>query len=175
MPQSVYFALPEELRDALKRLGSTGKYDFVHMGMFDSPDVPYYSSLEQWQNLGKNRGGALVHGDSFLVQSHGSSASVETVEQVKGGVKHFVSQKGNPHSAELLLPGTYGDDALVAGRIATVSKEGEGLYRALRRFLLKGYRNIKGWYVSPGAYEWLRAGKRLTTNAKAPHEYDLRE
>lgn len=171
--QVVYFALPNELRLALRRAEDELPIHYVRSGLFDSNNITNYQTLLHLDTLGQNAKGDINFGDSFLVLPRCTEPVVETVPQRRGGIKYAIGQSRNPQSVHLVLPGTFGDIAVIGGRLGTINVQSKDLYAALRKQLLKGFESIKGWYLSPEAREWLNRGKRITTSIKSPPEYDL--
>ena len=114
---------------------------------------------------------------TYLLIAAEAQPKVRKVEQRRGGVKYFLDQLSHPASVVLRPGGVFGgSECIIAGQVGTTSddKWSVDLFRILFSEFKNQFVKIKSFYVGKIAVRNSEDGARLTTNIKAPLEYDLR-
>ena len=95
--------------------------------------------------------------------------------QSAGGIRYEVSQLGNPQTITFQPGGMFGDEALLYGRVATVSEAPASieLYRLFSTAIRKAFSKVKRDYVGSNAKALWESGIRLTQAVQSPREFDL--
>ena len=145
---------------------------YVEAGLFVEPERPSFSTGLAIPNLGSSKSGDSVQDPSFIVLTKGSPLSIRDVPQNAGGIRYAIDLLKNPSGMEFHPSGVHGD-SLIAGRIATLSKDSFDLYTRFQGALRRLFGSVKGWRLGPEAASWFNAGRRLTTGVTTPSEYDL--
>jgi hypothetical protein len=71
--------------------------------------------------------------------------------------------------------GLWDDDTLLHGRVATISESelSQEMMKVFGAVFRKKFTKLKAFFVGPMALAFLNAGKRLTSSAQSPREFDL--
>jgi len=111
----------------------------------------------------------------FLITKAESQVALSFMQTIYGP-RYFVDQLLNPESQTLTPGGTWANDIVLEGRIASVLKTpfSSKVERLFRRLASTKFEKIKAFYVGREAAEILDAGGRLTSAVNANPDYDLR-
>ena len=171
------FATRNDLVAGLRSIDKLLHLRYALSGAFESSDVPVYSTLLECDNLGTANADNKALCDNFLVVFAETDIVVREVPQQNGGLKFFVDQRVNPVSICFQPGGTFGDDCIICGRIASISRHRDAvvLFKDFCKLVCKGFTKHQEYFVGPEAYSQCKAGKRLITNhIDEGVEYDLR-
>lgn len=175
--QTLFFAVLEDIQALIQEIETSVNVRYVKAGLFETKDIPIYSSLFSVPNPGVTLSGDWNRVDSYLVLKATAILKIRDVPQRSGQIKYAVDQMINPNSIELKVGGIYKEkeNVLVAGRIATISEADDSnhLYELYARRIKRTFKKIGSFYVGRIAEEKLKEGWRLVTNEKSPREYDL--
>ena len=174
--QFSFFATQDDLTGVLAAVAAKIPYHFVNASDIDDESPSEYSSVSELRDLS-----VAVFGDQnkekiFLLIASGVKPSVRKVEQRRGGEKYFLDQLSHPESVVLRPGGVLGySECIIAGQVGTISDErwSVDLYKILFSEFKRQFKKVKSFYVGKVAAKKLDDGVRLTTNVKAPREYDL--
>lgn len=175
MTKQVYFyCLKEEFKIIFKYLETTFKVKYAKAGLLDEKSYCFTSLSENfdyevissdWNSL-----------DKYLILRDEDDLINREVLQRKGGIKFAVDQLENNNSLVLFLGGLYKEEAIIASKIVSISKDlfPKEFMKELSKYLKKEFVNVNGFYVSKSALDFYRKGVRLTTDAKSSNLYDLK-
>jgi len=176
--QLPFFATQNDLVDVLVALAAKASYQFVDASDIEDELPSIYTSVSELPDLSVAVFGDQVKEKIFLLIPAGSMPNVRKVEQRRGGKKYFLDQLSHPESVVLRPGGVFGEsECIIAGQVSTISdkKWSVDLYKTLASEFKKQFIKIKSFYVGKDAAKKLDDGVRLTTNVKAPPEYDLEQ
>lgn len=170
------FATKSDLLSGLEWIESQKELHWARC-LEKSDEILIYDSIKDIEELGINKDGKVTSGIQFLVVEKQYKIQVEEVQLHKGGLSHHIGQMSNPHSIIFQTPGIYGDKFLIMGTIGTISKSRESikLYKFFKKGFTRGFKKIKGLYISPEALKLANSGYRLITmHIGQSTEYDLK-
>jgi hypothetical protein len=176
MTQAVnFFATAQDLRALLDLVGSLEDVSYTAAGSVRERTDRKTFSAKELPNLGISLEGATVKEPDYLVVRAGTPIADMELLGVPGGVRYILTQLENPESITCTLGGRYGNDCLIAGRVATISKDEQSasLYRVFARSIRKQFKRIKSFWLGPEAHSLWVAGCRLTTDVSGSRAYDL--
>jgi hypothetical protein len=175
MKQLHFFALPEDHSALLSEIEIRKSLKFVRMDIRGDEDEFQYDSSQDLPNLGHASNESSIACETYLVCEPTTNVVTRRVLRTDGRQVKCVDQLVNPDSVTFTPGGTWNNDIVVAGRIATASDSAisKALMRSFQEGLKKTFNKVKGYYVGPKAMEYLKAGKRLTAAVQSPQEYDL--
>jgi len=170
--QISFFASGADLRIVLERT-----YEKMPFRVVDTElpsGVPERLRLEDVDGLSRAAHGDQAKERAFLLVRPKAEISARIVELKGGGSKKFLDQLSHPESV-MLHPGGDFKDAVIAGQAGTVSENewAAKLNKTLAKEIARAFSKVKSYYVGTTAAEALGRGTRLTTNVRAPSEYDL--
>lgn len=170
-----FFATRRDLEEVLRAVESATALQYVEAGLFEGPPPAAMDSLLAWPDLGVSKHGDQAHEVTFLVAERGARVEVREVPQRRGGVRHAIDQQINPATISLCPGGVFGDAAIIAGSIGTISGDAasRALFRLFDRAIASRFEKIRSYRVGAEAAAMLDAGARLTARVKAPPLYDL--
>ena len=144
---------------------------YVQSGRSDTDVAKCYSTVTALPNLGAASAASAVNCTTFLI-CH--PTEVIYAREVAGLVYVF-DQLLNPNTVTSAPGGLWGDDILLNGRFASVSKEAfsSELLRLVRSLMRKQFKKIRAFYVGQAAERMLDSGKRLTMAVQSPRTFDL--
>ncbi len=144
-------------------------------GSYDSKEIPEYSSLTEYEELGECRIGS--HQTlSFLVLEKPTELVVREVKQLAGGVKYFVDQYANPDSILFFPGGFFGEECLICGHSGTVSTtdSAKRLHSNYQKWIKKQCRTHVGrYYVSDAVRKLYGSVRLITMQTDEDEKYDL--
>ena len=171
-----FFATEDDLVEVLEAVASKNSFQFIRTDNIKNK-VPWtYKSVTSIKDISLTEFGDHVRGKNYLLIHSMKEPNTRQVEQSKGGVKYFLDQLSNPESVEFRPGGIFGDfECIIDGQIGTVTDNewSTELYKALLTEFKKQFTKIRSFYVGKNAKDKMDEGVRLTTNAKAPSDYDL--
>jgi hypothetical protein len=159
----------------LLRAVETGvQVKYVVSGLLQSREPKIYYAGADIPTLGGARHESAINGDSYLVMGRSEELCVREVQQRKGGVRYSISQQGNPNTV-IFLHGGIIDNVLLYGKIGTVweTEASVKMYRLFCDVLRQDFSKVRSYYVGQSAYEFMKAGGRLTQAIQSPSKYDL--
>ncbi|UZT99169.1 hypothetical protein ODZ84_06250 [Chryseobacterium fluminis] len=175
--QTMFFAVFEDLERILRDFETNFdiKYYYDSPFLLEEKNVPAYNSIFETANVGIALSGNWNKIDRYLVMKKNTLLNIREIPQLKGGVKFTFDQKNNPLSIEIKFGGVYSENVIVAGRVATISKENDSqeMYKFFSSKIKKIFKKIGMFYVGPKAEERLREGWRLVQDVNRSTEYDL--
>lgn len=174
--QILFYSTADDLHAGLARLESAFSIKYVLAGSFDSPVPIQYASYRDKEGMGYSRDGRFEGLRSFLIMPKDEDVTFSACPQRKGGVKYQVSSHTCPSSITFIPGGEYRDACIIYGTVTGVDSANEmsgRLYKLFSSNVLKGYKKIKAFRVSPGAVIALENGVRLTPDRNADRSMDL--
>lgn len=174
--QLQFFAEIDDLKLILEPIESSNEVQYCEAGIFDSFDLPVYSSYNEIYNLGYVESGDWNHNKFYVVFAKDYKINKREVSLKKGGIRYAIYQDNNPQTIILKPGGVLKDGIMVAGSIGTISESlfSIDLFNKYSKLIRKTFTKIGGFYVGKKAELKLNAGWRLVTNDKSPKEYDLK-
>jgi len=169
------FATKNDMLEVLHDVMSKTTYAFSYLDKDNV--VKVFDSAEQIEDFGIMLVGDKNQARTYLLVRPDKKPTVRTVEQRGGGIKICYDQKSNPESVSCRVGGVLaGSSCIIAGQVGTVSEHlwSVALYKTIFASVKKRCSKIKSFYVGDKACEKLDQGYRLTTNVKAPIDYDLK-
>lgn len=169
-----FFATKQDLLPVIFDLDSKSHFQYCASGLFDSPDIRYYSSLFFVPQLGVAQRDS-TQSSSYLVLGSNKLIQTRAIPQRSGGVKYAIDQLINPNTAVFRLGGIYKAGVLVEGTVGTASKSEYASFtdKLLRKTLAKHFRKLaSGCYIGSEAKSLLEQGWRLVQSESQPYEYD---
>ena len=174
--QVLFYSTAEDIHVGLARLERTCDIKYVLAGSFDSPVPIQYASYRDIEGLGYSKDGRFEGMRSFLLMPKDEDVTFSACPQRKGGFKYQVSSHPCPSSITFIPGGEYRDACIIYGTVTGVDSANEisgRLYKLFSSNVLKGYKKIKAFRVSPGALIALENGVRLTPDRNADRSMDL--
>src|ERR1051326_2717655 len=166
------FATRSDLAPGLAKAETELGIQYARCGRYSSSsELEKYSSLLEWEGLGRNTTGNHMSGHQFLVTPKFQKINLEPVT-VSGaptrqiGTFFFLDQKLNPYSIVFLPGGVYKDQsAIIAGHIGSVSQSSSAvtLYKSFVKAITQGFEKIGSYYVAPEAARLMEQGYRMIT------------
>jgi hypothetical protein len=149
------------------------KYVLAEYYKSSSPTV--FKSAKDIPSFGIVKKGDINFIDDYLVFYKTEKVNMEKVKRNDGTIVYPVHQGNNEKSICLRFGGIYKKEAMIAGRVATISKDPNSL-SLLKLFsaeIRKRFKKVKSFYIGNEAEKLLDKGYRLTTSVQSPKEYDL--
>lgn len=175
--QTILFTVSSDIQPIAEAVESNYSVQYFMAGMFDNQNIPHYSSILEFPDMGQTFFGDWNRIGRYLVMPKSTILKIRQVDQNAGGIKFAVDQMLNQDSVEIKIGGIYKDkdNFIVAGRVGTISETdfSNSVYKAFVKEIKKNFRYIDGFYVSKGAEEKLQSGWRLVTNEKLSKGFDL--
>lgn len=174
--QRMFFATTSDLNQGLARLEKHRPVLYVETGLLDAPDPAVFESSASILNLGMSVSGDHEASTISLLIDPDTEIVTKEVPQRRGGIKFNLDCYTIPDSITVFFRGQFLDQSLIYHTVSGVdktSKQSQSLYRAFNRLVLKDYKKIGAFWVSPEAVQWLDSGKRLTPSVKADRRMDL--
>jgi hypothetical protein len=170
-----FFATKRDLEELIAAAESRRPVKFVRSGVFDSSDLVTLTSGSQIPQLGYAPSGDHNHEPIWLVVNREEEIKIRPVEQRRGGVRYAVDQRDNPRSVTFSAGGVFEGSSVIDGSVSTCTDDSTSreLLNQFAREVRRRFKRIKSFFVGPEAEQLLDAGYRLTSNVKAPKEYDL--
>jgi hypothetical protein len=115
------------------------------------------------------------HAPQYLVWSQSTRINYRSFKMRNGQTKYAAEPTNNPNAILLRPGGLHDPQTLIAGEmsITSDSKAAKELFTAIKKVITTRFKKINSYYLGAEAMEILANGGRLTSNAKAPQEYDL--
>lgn len=173
---SVYFfATRNDILPILEEIEKKIPIKYTVAGAF-SLAVPldtFFKSAED-ERIGVPQYPSHVGSWDFLITKPETQVALSFM-QTNYGPRYFVDQLLNPESQILTPGGTWANDIILSGRIASVLKTpfSSKVERLFRRLASAKFEKIKAFYVGREAAEILDAGGRLASAVNANPDYDL--
>lgn len=174
--QFSFFATKDDLIEVLTAVATKTSYHFVSANDIDDETPSVYTSVSELADLSIAVFGDQNKEKTFLLIASDAKPKVRKLEQRRGGEKYFLDQLSHPESVVLRPGGVFSEaECIIAGQVGTTTddKWSVDLYKILFSEFKKQFIKIKSFYVGKIAAKKLDDGVRLTTNVKAPREYDL--
>lgn len=170
------FATKKDITEGLKSIESVMQLKYVLCGIFETPTIPVYHSLFDYNDLSINKTGDHI-AETFIVMDAKAKILTEEIIDEKGKKLYSVYPNKNSNSITFSPGGIFANKHLVCGHIGTTSKNPEVIVflRKFTKFLTKGFSKIQSYYVGPEAEIMLNKGARLITiSVNSPDIYDLK-
>ena len=174
MKQIHFYALKEDLLPVLEAVERGGPLKYVRMGQSSTPNYESFAHGAGIPNLGNASSDSASSGQSFLVAGRDVPVNVRAINAA-GVERYAIDQLVNPDTVTLTPGGIWGEDVVLSGRVATVSNSApaQELMKRFNSAFKEHFSKVKAFSVGPKAFALLSAGKRLTSSAQSPREYDL--
>lgn len=172
--QISFFATRADLLELLSDVVSLAPFQFSHLDIDGEPAVT--DSAADLDDLGVMTVGDQNQGQTYLLIDPSDVLTTRSVEKRNGEVKVFYDQKSHPKSVILRSGGLLvGSNCMIAGQIGTASEDlwSIALSKTFFSSIKKRFTKIQSFYIGYEAATMLDDGFRLTTNIKAPTEYDV--
>jgi hypothetical protein len=173
-----FFALKEDLLAILELVDGKGPLKYVLTGNFLKDEVAngisVFNTGAEIPNLGKAGGDSSTICDAFLVCEREAQITLRAF-QGNDGERICVDQLANADSVVFLPGGAWDDGVVIQGHVGTASDSqiSQALMKRFQAAIKKSFKKVKAFYVGPRALVSLENGKRLTSSARSPREYDL--
>jgi hypothetical protein len=173
-----FFAIKEDLLAILELVDGKGPLKYALTGNFLKDEVAngisVFNTGAEIPNLGKAGGDSSTICDAFLVCERETQITLRAF-QGNDGERVCLDQLANPDSVVFLPGGIWNEDVVIQGHVGTASDSelSQALMKRFQSAIKKSFTKVKAFYVGPHALEFLESGKRLTSSARSPREYDL--
>ena len=170
-----FFATRDDIEPGLRSAERIRPVKYVLSGFMGGPEVEILASGLAIPHLGVNLRGRPTVEQRYLVVDAASPVQVRAVPQRRGGGLYAADEVANPSGIFFWPSGLFQERCLIMGQVDGFGDpQSLNLYRTFARRVLKGFARIRGTYVGPEAEHLLDGGARLTQDASAPVECDLR-
>jgi hypothetical protein len=175
MKQIHFYALREDILLILEDIERDGLLQYVRTGNQLNPDFETFSYGRDLPRLGTADYATGNNCATFLVTRSTVPVTVESMKGASGVQRYLMDQLINPDTVTFTPAGLWGEDIVLAGRVATVSGSAisQELMKRFNAAFNKHFSKIKGYRVGPRARALFDAGKRLTASVQSPREFDL--
>jgi hypothetical protein len=175
MKHVLFFALRDDLAAVIEVVEANTQIKYVRMGNFTTPETETFLSGLELPNLGKADSDSASTCTSYLVCRRDTPVNVRALEGAGGVSRFLVDQLSNPDTVVFTPAGLWDDDTLLHGRVATISESelSQEMMKVFGAVFRKKFTKLKAFFVGPMALAFLNAGKRLTSSAQSPREFDL--
>jgi hypothetical protein len=165
-----FFAEIEDIKQILASVEASDNIQYCEAGIFNSFDVPLYSSYTEMPSLGYVESGDWNHNKFYAVYPKGYEIKKREVPLKKGGINYAIYQDNNPPTIILKLGGIFKDGVMIAGSIGTISDDSFSinLFNKYRNLIKKSFTKIGTFYLGSNAKKKLENGWRLVTNDRSP-------
>lgn len=176
--QHFFFATAEDLAPGFEVLEARWELEYcLHEARVDQ-GFPVCRSLPDVAGFGLSLTGDTSRDHDYFAFPRGERPSVRSIRLRDGGL-HYVLDP-SPETVHFRSGGLHEPSgALIAGRIGrslVASARGDSLYKAFSQSVLRGFNNVRAFWVGPEAYRQFKGGRRLVTiGIRSPREYDLAE
>jgi hypothetical protein len=174
-----FFACKEDLLVLLELIDGQGPLKYALARNFPKHEtdegISVFDTGAAIPNLGKARTDSSTTCERFLVCERDTPINLRHLQGIDGGERVCVDQLANPDSVILLPGGIWNEDVVIQGHTGTASNSqiSQALMKRFQAAIKKAFRKVKAFYVGPKALALLENGKRLTSSAQSPDEYDL--
>jgi hypothetical protein len=160
----------------LEAVERDGPLQYICTGNRLSADFETFLRGGDIPNLGRADHDSASSCEQFLVTPVTLPITVETIDGSGGVRRYCVDQSLNPNTVDFTPAGTWGDDFVLSGRVATIwdSNIAQELMKRFYAAIRKRFTKVRAFWVGPEALALLHAGKRLTAATQCPPEFDLR-
>lgn len=166
-------------KDLLQNLVEFEKYfpvKYYRNGLFSCKDsIIEYPTITDIDNIGFNISGNH-QSESYLIINRHDTINVREVQLERGGIKYSVSQINNDNSIVLWPGGLFKEKYIICGHINTtkLSSIAIELLNNYIKYLKKGYKKVKSFYVGPEAMTLKDTHRFITMGYDQPEEFDLK-
>lgn len=170
-----FFATKNDMERGLQLLEGIHNFKYVLTGLFDSPDIHFYSTYRDIPNFGVSLLGDKVLMPTFMIINTDQKVNVREVPQRRGGIKYAIDGRINDLLLFFKPAGEYKEKYLLPGEFApTDDKASLEMYSLFRTQFIKNFAAIQSYRVGPEAVKMLDSGIPLTPNHKADPKMYLR-
>ena len=171
-----FFATRNDLLDLLLQIEQKRPIHFAESGMTDNQKIAVYSSAADIPGLSSINVHESVQGRILLITDVAIPFANEAVQQRRGGVRYYVSQKANPDTISLAPGGQFDVQTILAGNFGTCTDStiSEDLINMVAGKISSNWSRVQSYFVGQEAATVLDSGGRLTAILKSPREYDLK-
>jgi hypothetical protein len=171
-----FFATKEDLLPVLDQIDGKGKLSYVLCGNFRGRRLERYSRGIDIPQLGEATTDNVVGSARYLVCKAEETVQLRTIRLNSGGFRFVVDQLVNPNTVVFTPAGIWGQDFILHGEVATVSDSpsAQDIMRWFGSAIRKQFVKIRAFNVGPRANALRESGRRLTSAAQCPPEYDLK-
>jgi hypothetical protein len=175
MKNILFFATKEDLLPVLEHVEGKGKLTYVRSGNFPSRNCERYHRGADLPDLGKATSDSAISSAAYLVLQGNGEIRLRPFTLSSGAQQLAVDQLVNPDTVTFTPGGLWNQEALLYGRVATVSdsRPAQELMRRFHSAVKRTFTKIKAYYVGPRADTLLQSGMRLTSAVQSPRDYDL--
>lgn len=175
MKRILFYATREDLLPVLREFESKETLKYVRTGLFPTHSYDTIEHGAQIEGLGKATADSASLSETFLVCRRETPVKVRPI--TGGTVQRFaIDQLWNPDTVVFTPAGLWNDEALLHGRLGTISDKpsAQALMRRFNAAMRKNYTKVNSFWVGPKALDYLKSGKRLTIAVQSPKEFDLK-
>lgn len=171
----IFFATKIDISDILQEVESTMDLFYLQCGLTDNNKIEKIRSYLHITNLGVTSYPDWMQGLCYLVFPIEVDPTIRPVNQIDGSIKYFTDQMLNRDCVELRPNGLYHNEAVIAGRLATLSDSvlSIRLFGLFTQIIKKRFVKIGICYVGQGAETLMQKGVRLTRFVNSPKQFDL--
>jgi hypothetical protein len=176
MKNILFFATKEDLLPVIDQVESKGRVTYICTGNFPSRASERYNRGADIPGLGQATSDSAINSATYLVIQGDGEIRFRPFKLTSGVEQFAIDQLVNPDSVTFTPGGLWIQEAMLYGRVATVS-DSDPAQELMRRFhtaLKKRFAKMKAYYVGPQANALRESGMRLTIATQSPREYDLK-
>ena len=181
MSEQQFFALRDDLLPILEAIESKEPIRYALMDRFLEPHYPTYSSGAEIPDLCIATHESAIACPMYLIYKRGTNPVLRLVthtdrENKPIGKSYHLDQLENPDTVVLHPSSLWKGEILLYGSVRTVAWSDDWAKKLCARFqaaIRKQFKKVSGYYFAPGAFEMLKAGKRLTLAEQTPKTFDV--
>jgi hypothetical protein len=174
--QALFYSSKDDLHNGLKRLEEHCEVSYIRTGLFDAPQLERYSSYKEIENIGISLDGRIESLPTYLIVESDEVVVPKEIPQRRGGVRYSLNSRVFPSSVTFTPSGSFEEKCIIYGTLSgleATNAKSIMLYKAFEKHVLKGFKKIKSFKVSPQALVGMDSGIRMTCNINAHQSMDL--
>ena len=170
----LFFATKNDLHHNLKEFEQNISIAYIKYGNHESEKAHSFYTIDDLPDLGKNP--SYDHNcGGYLVQTRDAGVLTREIVRPTGEIIYYVDQIQNASSLIFWPGGYWGDDCLIHGQAKVMhgNDEAKKLYSHFSKYLIKGYKKYRSYYIGPEALALAGKCRYITISAKESKDYDL--
>lgn len=178
--QKIFFSTKLDIIKMMSIVEKIIPIEYILMGAFKNDVIRRENTISKFTELGRTNYCNWISLDNrYMIQPINNEVSSRVVKQRDGSYHYIIDLSSNPKGVEFSTGGVYekAEKVLIAGRVAVFtdsSKESAQIYKEILKAMNECFTKINNVFVSQEALSLLKDGWRLTCNANAPCENDLK-
>jgi hypothetical protein len=170
-----FFALRDDSLAIMSRIETKMALEYRRIGVYTSREMLVFTSVSEIPDFGVVVRGETNREPNYLVLPAKCPFIPRVIPYSAGGQGYSVAQDENPSSVVLCSGGLYTPGVIIGGECVTRSRTASPtyIYERFRR-VFRRWVKVGDSFVAPLALELARQGARLTHEAAAPVQFDVK-